>query len=339
MPGIRSSILALESGRCSSAFQIGSEPTAFLQVAFTFRSSRTWRNLQLSTRLMFCIATLCLAGNSNTPMAIPPLISRLMPTHRYPAGRCSLCGVLAIKNASLVDGRPAYRVGTDTCNQSRTDFNPCREGRPMRIQDKVVVRRRTGLCIQFGNQWYLHRAKRFASAFVIFFAVLLSSCASPPAVTDLEYQVSKPIDQTSGRSKLFSAEPALCEQTSTRLNEVRDYLISLDACGEYQPQLLLPESSGCGASIVQPGYERFVRREGLGELWSCRDTYQALDGEALRERTAAFQEHTNSILDRFFDQEKKHLLLYIHGGLNGPEESRIRAIRESYIIKLRPTTI
>lgn len=142
-------------------------------------------------------------------------------------------------------------------------------------------------------------------SFPVFLAALLSSCSADIPVSDM-----KTIGLNNKLEPLFPADNLQdCNITKYRMEIIKNYIISVDNHGNYEPITLDSESELCGA-VEQPKSTK----------------------ENLRETGISL--HTKNITNALFSQDESitHILIYIHGGLNSPKESRSRAIEESNLI-------
>lgn len=166
-------------------------------------------------------------------------------------------------------------------------------------------------------------------------SLMFSSCATKIDVREMEIQVGKPTADNPGREKLFKSETGQdCEQSKQKMEFIGDYIVSLNECGEYEPLSLTLAENKCAFNIDQPGYQTVSDLGSAHSQIKCSNSYTKNGGEELAVRTKGFEEHTQAILKKLFsgDVKQKRLLINIHGGLNGPGESRSRATRNSYII-------
>jgi len=105
-----------------------------------------------------------------------------------------------------------------------------------------------------------------------------------------------------------------CDTSKRRMEQIKNYIITLNSKGRYEPIPLSSKSHPCG-EVSQP----------------------TINAE---NPTEAIKQHTSNILKALFPPDQgqtnipRNILIFIHGGLNSPEESRSRSIEESYLISL-----
>lgn len=129
----------------------------------------------------------------------------------------------------------------------------------------------------------------------------LAGCASVIDVAEMEY-----FDDglKAKKEKIFKVETSQqCDKTLQRMQEIQNYIISVDSEGRYEPvtQKLHAEACDKLIEVKQP---------------------------------VEFDKHAKNIIEsiRAAKDGRKNILIYIHGGLNTPSFSRNRAIEQSFII-------
>ena len=138
-------------------------------------------------------------------------------------------------------------------------------------------------------------------------SIILSSCSTVIPIDDM-----KTVNSKGEMEALFpTGNYQECIISRNRMEQIKNYIISIDDNGHYEPLTLKSESDSCG-KVSQPNID------------------------AKNPNQTAISLHTNNILNALFSPEqresKTNILIFIHGGLNTSVESRSRAIEESYLI-------
>jgi hypothetical protein len=190
-------------------------------------------------------------------------------------------------------------------------------------KDKIIIRRKLTL------------PRRAYIGGLLITALIFSSCATKIDVKEMEIQVGRPTADDPGREKMFKSDTDQeCEQSKQKMEAIKDYIISLNECGEYEPLSLILSENKCFFNIDQPGHQEVSKLGSSHRLIKCSDSYIKNGGKELAIRTKGFEKHIQAILNKLFsgDVKQKRLFIFVHGGLTGPDESRSRAIRDSYIV-------